>query len=281
MYDVIVIGGGPAGLQAALTLGRMHRRTLVLDSGSYRNDPADAMHNFLTRDGTSPAALRADALRDLAAYGTVEVRRTAATDVTGSAGDFAVSLADGSAVTSAKVLLATGVRDTLPDIPGLTEVFGSAAAHCPFCHGHEYAGGLVVIQGSDHAAAIALMMAPIAAETVVVDDVERVRASSTGVVVTRSDGSEIDARGFMVATTYEQATPFAARLGLDLLPSGCIEVDGFGRTSLPGVYAAGDLATTAELGMPMASVLNAAANGLLAAASCVRDDVLAAVAGQR
>lgn len=278
MYDVIVIGGGPAGLQAALTLGRMHRRTLLLDSGVYRNDPADAMHNFLTRDGTDPAALRADALREIAAYATVEVRRATATEVAGTAGAFAVRLADGTAEQTSRLLLATGVRDTLPDITGLEEIFGGAAAHCPFCHGHEYAGGRVVIQGSDHARAMELMMAPIAAETVVVDDIVGVRAAGDGLVVTRSDGTEIDARGLIVAPTYEQAAPFATQLGLDLLPTGCVEVDGFGRTSLPGVYAAGDLATTAELGMPMASVLNAAANGLLAAASCVRDEVLAALA---
>lgn len=278
MYDVIVIGGGPAGLQAALTLGRMHRRALVLDSGKYRNDPADAMHNFLTRDGTSPAGLRADALREIAAYDTVEVRRIAVDEVAGTAGDFTVRLADGSTETATKVLLATGVRDVLPEIPGLIDVFGGAAAHCPFCHGHEYAGGRVVIQGSDHAHAMAAMMAPIARETVIVDDIASVRPGGDGIILTRADGTEIDARGFMVRTEYVQAAPFADQLGLTVLPSGCILVDGFGRTSLPGVYAAGDLSTTAELAMPMASVLNAAAAGLLAAASCVRDDVLSALA---
>lgn len=279
MHDVIIIGGGPAGLQAALTLGRMHRSAVLLDSGTYRNDPAEAMHNFLTRDGTDPAVLRADALRELAAYGTVEVRRVAATQVDGSDGDFTVTLTDGAPLRSRRLVLATGVRDTLPDISGLADVFGSAAAHCPFCHGHEYAGGRVVIQGSDHAHAMVLMMGPIAGETVVVDDIARVRAGGDGVLVTRSDGTEIDARGLIVKTDYEQSAPFAAQLSLDLLPSGCIAVDGFGRTSVPGVYAAGDLATTAELGMPMASVLNAAANGLLAGASCVRDEVMAALAG--
>lgn len=278
MYDVIVIGGGPAGLQAALTLGRMHRRTLLLDSGTYRNDPADAMHNFITRDGTDPADLRADALREIATYDAVEVRRVAAAEVSPAPDGFVVRLADGTEATSTKVILATGVRDVLPEIPGLEEVFGNAAAHCPFCHGHEYADGLVVIQGSDHAQAMVGMIAPIAGETLVVDDVAALRPGGDGVIVTRADGTEVDARGFMVASTYEQAAPFAAQLGLDLLPTGCIRVDGFGRTSLPGVYAAGDLATTAELQMPMASVLNAAAAGLVAGASCVRDQVIAGLA---
>lgn len=278
MYDVIVIGAGPAGLQAALTLGRMHRRTLVLDSGVYRNDPADAMHNFLTHDGADPADLRADARAELSHYDDVRIREIAATEVAGNVGAFTVTLADGTTETAGKLLLATGVRDTLPDIPGLPDIFGSVAAHCPFCHGHEYAGGRVVLAASDHAQAMVLMMTPIASEVVVVDDIASVRAGGDGVLVTRSDGTEIDARGLIVATSYEQSAPFAEQLGLDLLPSGCIEVDGFGRTSVPGVFAAGDLSTTAELQMPMASVLNAAANGLLAAASCVRDDVMAALA---
>lgn len=278
MYDVIVIGAGPAGLQAALTLGRMHRRALVLDSGTYRNDPADAMHNFITRDGSDPADLRTAARHELDAYDTVELRAVSVTEISGAAGCFKVRTSAGDIETASKILLATGLRDVLPDIPGLPDVFGGAAAQCPFCHGHEYAGGLVVIQSSDHAAAMVEMMRPIAAETLVLDQITRLRPGGNGVLVTTADGNEVDATGFMVASSYEQAAPFAAQLGLTLLPGGCIEIDGFGRTSVAGVYAAGDLATTPELGMPMASVLTAAAAGLVAAASCVRDDVLAVLA---
>jgi len=302
MYDVIVIGAGPAGLQAALTLGRMHRRTLVLDSGKYRNAPADAMHNFITLDGTPPADVRAAARRDLAAYDDVEIREVAAIAASGSAGDFTVTTADGSELRTASVLLATGVRDTLPEVPGLAELFGSVAAHCPFCHGHEFGGGTVVVQGSPHAAGLVLMMAPIAREVIVVGEghdpdpaslaaveesgaswrdgsVAALRRSGTGAVVELADGSEIAADGFFVATAFEQSAPFAEQLGLDLLPSGCIQVDGFGHTSAPGIYAAGDLAHTPEYPMPMASVLNAAAAGLLTAASIVRDGVMAKLAG--
>ncbi len=278
MYDVIVIGGGPAGLQAALTLGRMHRTALLLDSGDYRNAPADAMHNFLTQDGTPPAELRATARNEISRYGSVEIREVEATEVSGNAGDFTVALADGTAVRCTRILLATGVRDLLPDVPGLAEVFGSAAAHCPFCHGHEYAGGRVVVQGSDYAAHIVLMMAPIASETLVVNDITSVRPGGSGVLVTRADGTEIDARGLMVASTFVQSAPFAAQLGLQLNDSGCVRVDGFGHTSVAGVYAAGDLAHTAEFPMPMASVLNAAGAGLLAAASIVRESVLNSLA---
>lgn len=274
MYDVIVIGGGPAGLQAALTLGRMHRPTLLLDSGTYRNAPADAMHNFLTRDGTDPADLRAAARTELASYDEVEVRDVAVVSVTGWDGAFLVTLADGRVEPAAKVVLATGVRDLLPEIPGLRELFGSVVAHCPFCHGHEYAGGTVVVQDSAHAGGVAAMVAPIADEVVVAEDVVGLRAGGSGVLVSLADGSEVDATGFFVASTFEQAAPFAAQLGLELQESGCIAVDAFGRTSVPGVYAAGDLAHTSDFPMPMASVLNAAAAGLLVGASIVRDDVM-------
>ncbi|MFL6061894.1 MAG: NAD(P)/FAD-dependent oxidoreductase [Marmoricola sp.] len=278
MRDAIVIGGGPAGLQAALTLGRMHRTTLLLDAGSYRNDPADAMHNFLTRDGTDPADLRAAARTELAAYADVEVRDLAATQVSGSAGDFTVLLVDGTEERAASVLLATGVRDRLPDIPGLPELFGSVVAHCPFCHGHEYAGGRVVLADGPHASALAAMMAPVARETVIARaEVVGLRSGGAGVLVALADGTEIDAAGFFVPTSFEQSAPFAEQLGLELLESGCVRVDAFGRTSVPGVYAAGDLAHTAELPMPMASVLSAAAAGLMAGASIVRDGVVAAL----
>lgn len=302
MYDVIVIGAGPAGLQAALTLGRMHQRTLVLDSTEYRNTPADAMHNFITLDGTPPAEVRAAARRDLAAYADVEVREIAAEQVTGTAGDFTVTTADGAAHTAASILLATGVRDTLPDLPGLADLFGTVAAHCPFCHGHEFSGGTVVIQGSAHAAGLVLMMAPIAGQIIVVGEghepdpanrtalgaagatwrhgnVVALRPRERGAWVELADGSEIAADGFFVATGFEQSAPFADQLGLELLPSGCIRVDGFGQTSAPGVYAAGDLAHTPEFPMPMASVLTAAAAGLLAAACIVRNGTMAKLAG--
>ena len=293
MYDVIVIGGGPAGLQAGLTLGRMHRPTLVLDSGSYRNAAAEHMHNFLTHDGTPPPELRAAARRELKGYPTVEVRELEVTAIASVDGGFEV-LTDQGAHRARRIILATGTRDDLPDVPGLAELWGSVVAHCPFCHGHEFAGGTVVVQGGPHAPNIALMMARIAASVVLVDDgheptdaevraladagvdwrsatVTQVRASGARAVVEVDNGPDIVVDGFFVRSAFEQSAPFAATLGLELLPSGCVAVDAFGHTSLPGVYAAGDLAHQRELPMPLATVLNAAAAGLTAAAASHRD----------
>lgn len=294
MYDVIVVGGGPAGLQAALTLGRMHRSTLLLDSGDYRNAPAAHMHNFVTHDGTAPADFRKVAIEQLAPYTTVEVRSATATVISESDDGFAVTTADGQELEAARVLLATGVRDELPDLPGLAALWGSVVAHCPFCHGHEFAGGTVAVQGGPHATRLASMMSRIASDVVVLDGhhevgaedrsrleaagvavrdarVREVAAADHGATLTLDDGSTLAVDGFFVRTSFVQSAPFAEQLGLDLLSSGCIEVDAFGKTSRPGVYAAGDLSHTSALPMPLASVLTAASAGLVAAASCHQD----------
>ena len=293
--DAIVIGGGPAGLQAALTLGRMHRSVVLLDSGDYRNAPVEHLQNFLTHDGRDPAEFRALARADLAAYDTVEVRRADARVVCEEDGVFFVELADGSALTARKVVLATGVRDTLPEKPGLAELFGTVAAHCPFCHGHEYAGRHVVLLGTGaHAPRMAAMLAPIAARLSVLADgapldpevgdalaaagvavrpevVTGFCRSAAGATVSFADGPPEEVGGIFVATIFAQSAPFAEQLGLDLLASGCVRVDAFGRTSRPGVFAAGDLAHLEELPMPMSAVLTSAAAGLVAASTAVQE----------
>ena len=169
MYDVIVIGGGPAGLQAALTIGRMHRTVLLLDSGEYRNATVEHAHNLLTNDGRSPAELRRIAREELAAYGTVEVRTAAVTAVSGSLGAFDVGTANGTE-RAARLVLATGMRDELPSVPGLAEQWGRLVAQCPFCHGHEFAGGHVGILGVAAAGHLPGLVGPIASRVSVFTD---------------------------------------------------------------------------------------------------------------
>lgn len=298
MYDVIVIGGGPAGLQAALTLGRMHRSTLLLDSGTYRNASATHMHNMVTQDGRPPAEFRADARAGLTAYDTVEVREATATATTPADHGFAVHTAGGT-LRARRLILAGGVRDTLPDVPGLAALWGDVVAHCPFCHGHEVAGGTVALLGGPHAARLASMLGPVAGRLVVLDAEEVPDGDRDGllragvelrtgrlVAAERADGGalltldgdagdHVRVDGLFVSTTFEPNGPFVADLDLRTLDSGCIEIDVMGRTSRPGVYAAGDVAHVAALPMPMASVLTAAAAGLVAAAACTQDLALA------
>jgi len=297
MHDVIVIGAGPAGLQAALTLGRVHRTCLVLDSGSYRNDPAAEMHNFLGRDGTPPDELRRDARKDLSRYATVEIIDAGAQSVVPTqGGGFTVTTSAGSTHAARRIILATGLRDVLPDVPGIAELWGTVVAHCPFCHGHELAGRTIGLQGGPHTPRMAGMLSRIAGRLVVLANghefvdaelaqldrfgaevhhgrVMSLEAEGSGANIELDDGSSVLVDGYFVAGTLEQSAPFAHELALTLLASGCVEVDPFGRTSLSGVYAAGDLAHQADYPMPLASVLAAAAAGQLAGVAAVQDQV--------
>ncbi|GAA4701705.1 Thioredoxin reductase [Promicromonospora umidemergens] len=299
-YDAVVIGGGPAGLQAALTLGRMHRRVLLLDSGEYRNAPAEHLHNFVTRDGTPPAEFRAVARAELAAYATVTVREAAATAVVPDGDGFRVELgaepsaegADGpESLATRTVLLATGLRDTLPAIPGLAPLFGTVAAVCPYCHGHELSGEHVAVLGNGpHVARVAFLLERIASRLTVLTDgaelepglraqldaagvavrpepVKELNRSAAGATVSFAEGPSDEVGGIFVASEFAQRAPFAAQLGLRMQESGAVEVDPMGRTSVPGVFAAGDMAHTSATPMPLASVLWAAASGLMAAGS--------------
>jgi thioredoxin reductase len=276
MYDALVIGGGPAGLQAALTLGRMHRPTLLLDSGTYRNAPVDAMHNIVTNDGRDPAEFRAIVRGELEQYADVEVRDVAASAVTRREdGTFSTTLADGTVVLSRAVVLATGVRDVMPDVPGFADQWGRTVHVCPFCHGHEMSGKRVAIQDSPAAAHQVAMLAPISGSVEVVPPVTAVEMTSEGLHV-ESESGKVVVDGLFAHPAFEQAAPFAAQLGLEMRESGCVAVNLFGQTSVPGVYAAGDLAHVADLPMPMASVLAAAYAGQMAGASALRDLVMPA-----
>jgi thioredoxin reductase len=134
--DVLVVGGGAAGLSGALALARARRSVLVVDEGSPRNAPAAGVHNYLTRDGTPPGELMAIARAEVRGYGA-EVRNGRVTAVRRGDDGFAVSLADGGTVLARRLLVATGARDELPDVPGLAELWGTDVLHCPYCHGWE------------------------------------------------------------------------------------------------------------------------------------------------
>ncbi len=296
-YDVAVVGAGTAGLQAALTLGRMRQHVVVLGTDRYRNDPAHEMHNFLGHDGESPAVLREAARADVARYETVAFDDHEVRHIGGEQGGFHLDVADGERLVARRVLLATGVADTLPEVPGLEELFGAEAAHCPYCHGYEYADTPVGILGAaPHVPHLARMMERLASRVVVLTDGgelddetaaalkreerevvtapvrELVRADG-GLTVVLDDGSTVELGGLLVKPDWRQAAPFAEQLGLDLSDVGAVVIDAMGRTSVPGVYAAGDMAQGPGLPMPMASVLTAASGGMIAGAACQQDSM--------
>ncbi|GAA4842151.1 hypothetical protein GCM10025787_24210 [Saccharopolyspora rosea] len=144
-----MIGGGPAGLSAALVLGRQRRRVLVADGGQVRNAPADEMHMYLSRDGFSPHELLALGRAELAAYPGVELRQDQVASVSGDIDDFTVEFADGTRERARRLVLATGQVDEPYDIPGVPERFGRSIFHCPFCHGWEATGKTLAVLGRD------------------------------------------------------------------------------------------------------------------------------------
>lgn len=282
-YDVVIIGGGPAGLAAALTLGRSMRSTVVFDSGAPRNAPAEAMHNVLGRDGAPSARLRADGRRELASYPTVSVRPEAVASV---APGFAVTLASGEVVGGRRLLLATGLVDDLLPIPGLIDRWGRTVLHCPYCHGYEQRGKrLAVLGATPHHVFVATLLRRYSDDVVLLTNgdeppaevlglrvfPEPVAALAGGADVAFADGARLERDAVFAGGPARQHTTFAADLGCALLPDGSVEVDDFGRTSLPGVSAAGDMAHRASLPGPMAAISVASASGLVAAVALDQD----------
>jgi thioredoxin reductase len=277
MYDVIVIGGGPAGLQAALTIGRMHRTVLLLDSGEYRNATVAHAHNLLTNDGRSPDELRRIARAELAAYDTVELRTGAVTAVGGALGGFEVTTAQG-VERAHRLVLATGMRDELPPVPGLAEQWGRRVAQCPFCHGHEFAGERIgILIDGEHAGMIERMLRPVVDSAFIARpaDVTEVTEVDGGLELRLRAGGAERVAGVFTAATSTQRAPFAEQLGCGILPSGGVEIDPLGRTTVPGVYAGGDMAHLAAVPGPMVSLAAAIASGQVAGASAVRDAIMA------
>ncbi|WP_419703784.1 NAD(P)/FAD-dependent oxidoreductase [Promicromonospora sp. NFX87] len=300
MYDAAVIGGGPAGLQAALTLGRVRRKVAVFDSGIYRNGRADKVHNIVGYDGESRESFLEQLRQTVGGYDTVDQFHSEVTSIRETDGGYVVIARDREFHVEA-VLLATGVRDVLPDVDGLSEVFGAGAFDCAYCDGFELRGKDVALLGNGpHVGKVALMLDRIARGLILIPNgdeldeqnkliarstrigirngqVERISAAPSGLLITFEDRSELIVGGLLAASSYVQAAPFAEQLGLLTFANGCVQVDSGGRTSKPGVYAAGDLAYSDENVGPRPFLLAAASAGLVAAMSLDKDKVLATV----
>ncbi|CAL9285611.1 NADH dehydrogenase [Streptomyces sp. SudanB91_2054] len=305
-YDVVVVGGGAAGLSAALVLGRSRLRTLVVDAGEPRNAPSDHMQGFLTRDGMAPAEFLALGREEIARYG-VELLRDRAVDVAREE-DFTVSLAGGRSVRARRLVVTTGLKDELPEVPGVAERFGRDVLHCPFCHGWEVRderfGVLAASPMSVHQALmvsgwsddVVLFLHRVAEEELSDEDLRRLAAAGVKVVpgevaglrveedrltgVRLADGTAHDRSVVFVAPKAVPQTGLMERLGAELqeTPFGAYPVvDATGRTSVPGLWTAGNALGFAE------QVIHAASGGYRAASAIVGDlimsDLDAAIAG--
>ncbi|SBN62012.1 Thioredoxin reductase [Curtobacterium sp. 9128] len=315
-YDVIVIGGGAAGLAAALILGRSRRSVLVVDAGDPRNAPAAGVHNYLGQEGTRPLELTRTGRAEVARYG-VDItagRLVAASPAPASDADevaFTATLDSGARVTARRVVVASGAVDVLPDVPGLAEQWGRGVVHCPFCHGWEIRdqriGVLVTTPFGAHQAllwrALSEHVTVFATDPALVDDTARAGFDARGITVhdgpvTRvlsdgdvltgvelADGTTVALDALAAASSAEARIDGLEGLGIvaedvlmgDVRIAGAVTVDGMGKTSARGVYAAGNVAS------PMATVIASSAAGTQAGAAVhgdlVQADLAAALAG--
>jgi thioredoxin reductase len=297
-FDVIVVGGSYAGLSAALQLARARRRVLVIDSGRRRNRHADRSHGFLTQDGTEAAALAAQGRDQLRAYPNVAWAHDTAVGATAAGAGFAVALPGGGSVRGRRLILATGVTDTLPPVGGLEARWGKSVFHCPYCHGYELDGGAIGVlaagPGSLHQA---LMLPDWGRVTLLLngafdpDPVQLEALARRGVTVERTpvariegradvvlaDGRRLPLAGLFVTPRTQIASPLAQQLGCALEdgPTGqYVATDAHKASSVPGVFCCGDLAR------PAGNVALAVADGALAGIAAHRSLIpeLAAVA---
>ncbi|NTZ91799.1 NAD(P)/FAD-dependent oxidoreductase [Agrobacterium tumefaciens] len=287
-FDVIIIGGSYAGLSAALQLGRARKNVLVVDAGKRRNRFASHSHGFLGQDGKAPGEIVAEARRQIERYKTIEWAEGSVTDVEGSSGDFVVEIDGRRRESAARLILAMGVTDELPDIAGLKERWGSSVFHCPYCHGYELDQGKIgVIAASPMALHHALML-PDWGETTfftngifVPDEDQAALLSARGVRLEKdriaeiaghadvvlADGSNIALAGLFTQPKLRITSDWIGKLGCSVEegPMGSsIVTDAMKQTTARGVFACGDVAR------PAGSVALAVGDGAMAGAAAHR-----------
>ena len=296
-YDVVVIGGGAAGLSGALALGRARRSVAVVDEGTPRNAPAHEMHNYLGRDGTPPADLVAAGRAEVAGYGGVLVQDTV-TSVAGSVGAFTVGTAAGRVLRARRLLVTTGLTDELPEIPGVRELWGTDVLHCPYCHGWEVrdrpvgilATGPTAVHGAllwrQWTADVVLFLH---GSTVTAEEAEQLAARGVRTVdgevagletdggrltgVRLADGTVVPRAALVVAPRFTARSAVLTGLGLEAVDFEMrgavlgtrIPAEPTGATAVPGVWVAGNVTD------PVAQVVTAAAGGLWAGAQLNAD----------
>jgi thioredoxin reductase (NADPH) len=263
--DVVVVGGGSAGLQAALTLGRMRFDVVVVDAGGPSNSPAHAIGGLLGAHDTAPLDLLATGRAQLAELPSVRLIDGTATRVDANR---TVALADGTALAARAVVLATGMHYAVPDVPGIAELWGTSVIHCPFCHGWEARDARIglLVASDEHAEHLVPLLRRLSDDLEVFEALAGLRAED-GVLrtVILPDGSEVPRDVLFVAAPGTPRDAAFAHLPLERTGPGLVVIDAFGRTSAPGIYAAGDLVAAAP------AVVQALATGQRSAVGVTRD----------
>ena len=307
LYDVVVIGGGAAGLSGALMLARVRRSVLVIDAGQPRNAPAAGVHGFLSRDGMSPAALLEAGRSEVLSYGG-EVWNASVASAVRQGDRFAVTLEDGRTVSARRLLVTTGVVDELPDVPGVRELWGHDVLHCPYCHGWEVRDQAVGILASsplsvhqallfrqltDDVIFFLLTHAPLPeaeGEQLMARGIETVEGAVESLVVQGgrlagvrlASGKVVPRQAVVVSPRPAPRGGLLASMGLETTehPMGVgsfVASDAMGQSAVPGIWVAGNVADLS------AQVMGAAAAGAKAGAAInadlVTEDVKREIAG--
>lgn len=266
MLDVIIVGAGPAGLSAALVLGRCQRRVLICDAGHPRNASSHALHGFLTRDGTDPAEFLRLGREQLVPYETVELRQTNVTDARRLTNSFEITLSNGERISSRKLLLATGVVDEIPSIEGISELYGRSVFHCPYCDGWEMRDQPLAVYGrGESGSGLSLELLLWSRDLVLCTDgpselsqeqIERLTVHDIALRedrIVRLEGSEgnldrivfatgepLARRAMFFSTGNKQSSNLAEKLGCKFTEQGCVDTGDYETTNVPGLYVAGD-----------------------------------------
>ncbi len=301
-YDAVIVGGGIAGLSVALVLGRARRDVVVIDAGSPRNTPADAAYGFVTRDGTTPQRLLALARGDLEPYGVRIVDGTADRAEQQPDG-WSVRVPDGTQVRGRHLILASGLRDVIPDVPGAREAWGRGLLQCPYCHGWEVRDQALGVLGSAETSIHQALLLRQWSDDVtfyphllgLLGDEDNRRLRNRGVRIAEgevtgfaldpadddgprslqgvhlADGSVIPCDAMFCEPGADAGTPLLDALGCDLRDDGCVSTDDIGRTSVERVWAVGNATDPAAQLMPAAGDayrLAVAVNALLVEEDC-------------
>jgi thioredoxin reductase len=284
--DVIIIGGSYAGLAAGMALGRSLRKVLILDAGQPCNRQTPHSHNFLTQDGQVPEHLGALARAEVLQYPTVRLRRFWVNTVQAIEGGFQVTGAGAEVFQGKKILLATGIKDQMPELPGFAESWGISVLHCPYCHGYEVKKQeLGVLANGETAFEMARLIKHWSSELTLftngpldmeIAQVEKLRLKNIRIVETPIrelehqagylqkvhfvDGSTYALKALFARVPFSQSSAIPRELGCTITEQGYIQVNDFKKTSVPGVFAAGDNTS------PMRAVAAAVAAGTMAGA---------------
>lgn len=271
VIDVLIAGGGPGGLSAALVLGRALKKVAVIDDGKARNQVTKASHGFLTRDGVDPVDLKQIAHEQMKKYANVEVRKDTVTSVENINGLFVTATKSGKVYESKKIIFSTGMKDHLPEIPGLQDVYGKTVFHCPYCDGWERRGEPLAVFGNGEKVMSFVKVVLNWSRDLIVftngkadltkEDKEELRERGISLIETPisffrsengrlssiqlTDGTSIERTGgFLMQTGEKQSSFLPAELGVPLNEKGEFETQEHGQTEIEGLFVIGDAKNT-------------------------------------